>query len=113
VSHAVDEPTPESPEALCEYRVLRQINRYTVAAVTIENTGSVPLEDWFVSWSYSDAAAVQTVVNGVRRGTDPVRIEGTTRTNRLSPGTQTTVQLIVRSPDGEAEVPELSGNYCR
>ena len=73
VSHAPDEPAPIAARARCEYRVLRQINRYTVAAVTIENTGTVPLDDWHVNWSYADNATVQTVINGIRRGTAPVQ----------------------------------------
>ncbi len=113
VSHAADEPTPITTQANCEYRVLRQINRYTVAAVTVENTGTAPLEDWFVNWTYTDNTAVRTVINGIRRGNTPVHIEGTSRNSYLPPGAQTTVQLVVRTEDGEAEIPELSGNYCR
>jgi len=96
--------------AQCEHVFTNHWGSGFQAEIRITNTGTTPITDWTVTWSYSDSTNVNNVWNGISSGTNPVTATPPPDSfDSIAPGATWTMGLTA---NGAGAGVSVSGDVC-
>lgn len=98
-----------STAAECEHVVTNHWGSGFQAEIQITNTGSTPINNWTVTWGYSDSTTVTNVWNADSTGTNPVTATSPSWLGPLAPGATWSIGLI---GNGAGAGVTISGDTC-
>ncbi len=97
--------------ASCEYNIVNQWNSGFTAEVTILNDTSQDIDEWSVSWSYTDGSTVPQTWNAELTGMNPYIAKSVSHNSTISANSSTTFGFngSKGAQGASAEIPQLGG----
>lgn len=97
--------------ASCEYNIVNQWNSGFTAEVTILNDSSEDIDEWSVSWSYTDGSTVSQTWNAELTSMDPYVAKSVSHNSTIPSNSSTSFGFngSKGSQGASAEIPELGG----
>lgn len=97
--------------ASCDYKILSEWNTGFTGEVTILNDSSETIDEWTVSWTYSDDSTIPQVWNAELTSTDPFTATNVAHNGTIPANSSTNFGFNGNkaSPGVGAEIPELGG----
>lgn len=98
--------------ANCSYVVTGDWGSGYTAVIRIKNNGSATINDWNVSWNYSDASRVTNSWNANLTGSNPYSAMGLSWNSSIQPGQTAEFGFQGTKNSGAAQVPSVTGSVC-
>jgi O-glycosyl hydrolase len=98
--------------ANCSYVVTGDWGSGYTAVIRIKNNGSATINDWNVSWNYSDASRVTNSWNANLTGSNPYSATGLNWNSSIQPGQTAEFGFQGTKNSGSAQVPSVTGSVC-
>ena len=99
--------------ASCTYVVTGDWGTGFTGAIRIKNNGSNAINNWNVSWSYSDATRVTNSWNANLIGSNPYSATGLSWNASIQPGQTAEFGFQGTKNNGAAQVPAVTGSVCK
>ncbi len=98
--------------ANCSYLVTNDWGTGYTAAIRIKNNGSSVINNWNVSWNYSDATRVTSSWNANLIGSNPYSATGLSWNSAIQPRQTAEFGFQGTKNNGAAQVPSVTGSVC-
>ncbi len=98
--------------ANCSYLVTNDWGTGYTAAIRIKNNGSSVINNWNVSWNYSDSTRVTSSWNANLMGSNPYSATGLSWNSSIQPGQTAEFGFQGIKNNGAAQVPSVTGSVC-
>jgi glucuronoarabinoxylan endo-1,4-beta-xylanase len=98
--------------ANCSYLVTNDWGTGYTAAIRIKNNGSSVINNWNVSWNYSDSTRVSSSWNANLIGSNPYSATGLSWNSSIQPGQTAEFGFQGTKNNGAAQVPSVTGSVC-
>ncbi len=98
--------------ANCSYVVTGDWGSGYTAVIRIKNNGSSAINDWNVSWNYSDASRVTNSWNANLTGSNPYSATGLSWNSSIQAGQTAEFGFQGTKNNGAAQVPSVTGSVC-
>lgn len=99
--------------ASCTYVVTGDWGAGFTGAIRIKNNSSNAINNWNVSWSYSDATRVTNSWNANLIGSNPYSATGLSWNASIQPGQTAEFGFQGTKNNGAAQVPAVTGSICK
>lgn len=97
----------------CSYVVTNDWGSGYTAAIRIKNNGSSTINNWSVSWTYSDATRVTSSWNTTLTGSNPYTATGVSWNSSIQPGQTVEFGFQGTKNSGTAQIPAVTGDVCK
>ncbi|MES2674059.1 MAG: cellulose binding domain-containing protein [Pseudomonadota bacterium] len=98
--------------ANCSYLVTNDWGTGYTAAIRIKNNGSSVINNWNISWNYSDSTRVTSSWNANLIGSNPYSATGLSWNSAIQPGQTAEFGFQGTKNNGAAQVPSVTGSVC-
>ncbi|HTF97517.1 MAG TPA: cellulose binding domain-containing protein [Cellvibrio sp.] len=99
--------------ANCSYAVTNDWGTGFTGSIRIKNNGTSPINNWNVSWSYSDATRITNSWNATLSGSNPYSASGLSWNSSIQPGQSIEFGFQGTKNNGTAQVPVMAGTVCQ
>lgn len=99
--------------ANCSYVVTSDWGSGYTAAIRIKNNGTSAINNWNVSWSYSDSTRISNSWNANLTGTNPYSANGLSWNSIIQPGQTAEFGFQGIKNNGAAQIPAVTGSVCK
>ncbi|HEY0894265.1 MAG TPA: cellulose binding domain-containing protein, partial [Cellvibrio sp.] len=99
--------------ANCSYVVTSDWGSGYTAAIRIKNNGTSAINNWNVSWSYSDSTRVTNSWNATLTGSNPYSATGLSWNSSIQPGQTAEFGFQGTKNNGAAQIPAVTGSVCK
>ena len=99
--------------ASCSYVVTNDWGSGYTAAIRIKNNGTSAINNWNVSWSYSDGTRISNSWNATLSGTNPYSATGLSWNSSIQPGQTAEFGFQGIKNNGAAQIPAVTGSVCK
>lgn len=98
--------------AACQYQVVNEWAGGFVAAITLSNTTSAPVEGWTLNWQYAGDNRIANGWSANYTGSNPYSASNLAWNGTLQPGQSVEIGFQGSKGSAAAEVPSLQGTLC-
>lgn len=98
-------------QAACQYQLTNQWNNGFTAAIKITNTGTTPLNNWTVSWTYAGDNRISSSWNANLSGSNPYTASNLDWNASIQPNQSVEFGFQGTTASG-AETPTITGSPC-
>lgn len=102
-----------SANASCSYVVTNDWGSGYTAAIRIKNNGTSAINNWSVSWSYTDSTRISNSWNATLSGTNPYSASGLTWNSSIQPGQTAEFGFQGTKNNSAAQIPAVMGSVCK
>lgn len=99
--------------ANCSYVVTNDWGSGYTAAIRIKNNGTSAINNWNVSWSYTDSTRVTNSWNATLTGSNPYSATGLSWNSSIQPGQTAEFGFQGTKNNGAAQIPVVTGSVCK
>lgn len=99
--------------ANCSYVVTSDWGSGYTAAIRIKNNGTSAINNWNLSWSYTDSTRVTNSWNATLSGTNPYSAIGLNWNSSIQPGQTVEFGFQGTKNNGAAQIPVVTGSVCQ
>jgi glucuronoarabinoxylan endo-1,4-beta-xylanase len=99
--------------ASCSYVVTNDWGSGYTAAIRIKNNGTSAINNWNVSWSYSDGTRISNSWNATLSGSNPYSATGLSWNSSIQPGQTAEFGFQGIKNNGAAQIPAVTGSVCK
>ena len=97
----------------CEYLISNEWGNGFTGAIRITNNGTAAVNDWTVSWNYSDATEITNTWNASVSGSNPYSASNTAWNGSIQPGQSVEFGFQgTKAANDPAQVPVVTGSLC-
>lgn len=101
-----------SAAADCQYSITNEWQSGFTAAITITNNNSSPINNWEISWEYTDGSVITNSWNANISGENPYTATPAGWNSRINPGHSIAIGFQGTHENGKAQIPAISGDVC-
>ena len=97
----------------CSYVVTNDWGSGYTAAIRIKNNGTSAINNWNLSWSYTDSTRITNSWNATLSGANPYSAIGLNWNSSIQPGQTVEFGFQGTKNNGAAQIPVMTGSVCK